>query len=115
MASRPTEAAMSRCKKEPLRELTAAERQAPTPFPPSLPPPALRAPGLEAFWAAAGGDSALAAARPAGRRAWDAPSHLVAPSTAEGMPARAPRHGGGRRPTYGPEDRRRIAAEAARA
>ena len=28
--------------------------------------------------------------------------------------ALTPRHGGGRRPTYGPEDRARIAAEAAR-
>ncbi|MEA2686692.1 MAG: hypothetical protein QOE93_1887, partial [Actinomycetota bacterium] len=44
----------------------------------------------------------------------DAVSHLVARFNAEGTAALTPRHGGGRRPTYGPEARSRVAAEAAR-
>jgi transposase len=62
---------------------------------------------------AAGGDYQQAA-RAAGRRSGDAVSHLVARFNAEGLAALTPRHGGGRRPTYGPEARSRIAAEAAR-
>jgi len=49
-----------------------------------------------------------------GRRSGDAVSHLVARFNAEGLAALTPRHGGGRQPTYGPQERARIAAEAAR-
>jgi hypothetical protein len=59
--------------------------------------------------------SELQPARSAGRRSGDAVSHRVARSNAEGTAARAPRHGGRRRPTNGPEARSRIAAVAARA
>jgi transposase len=65
--------------------------------------------------AVAGGDDYQQAARAAGRRSGDAVSHLVARFNAEGLAALTPRHGGGRRPTYGPRDTGRIAAEAARA
>ena len=41
-------------------------------------------------------------------------SHLVARFNAEGLDALTPRHGGGRRPTYGPQERARIAAVARR-
>ena len=49
------------------------------------------------------------------RRSGDAVAHLVARFNAEGTAALTPRHGGGRRPTYDPQSRARIAAEAARA
>src|SRR5262249_60460830 len=63
----------------------------------------------------ASGDDYQTAARSVGRRSGDAVSHLVARFNAEGLAALAPRHGGGRRPTYGPEARARIVAEASRA
>ena len=48
-------------------------------------------------------------------RSGDAVAHLVARFNAEGTAALTPRHGGGRRPTYGPGATARILAEAARA
>jgi transposase len=65
--------------------------------------------------AVAAGSDYQQAARSAGRRSGDAVAHLVARFNAEGLDALTPRHGGGRRPTYGPDARSRIAAEAARA
>jgi Homeodomain-like domain len=114
MASHPTEAALSRCKTEPLRELTGDERQDLTRFARSQAIPAAEVTRARILLAVARGDDYQAAARAAGRHSGDAASHLVARFNAEGMAALAPRHGGGRRPTYGPEDRKRIAAEAAR-
>src|SRR5262249_37600003 len=64
--------------------------------------------------AVASGDDYQTAARSVGRRSGDAVSHLVARFNAEGLSALTPRHGGGRRPTYGPEAKARIAAAAAR-
>src|SRR6516165_1402609 len=110
----PTEAAMSRRKKEPLRELTAEERQELSRFARSHATPAAEVIRARILLAVARGDDYQAAARTAGRRSGDAASHLVARFNAEGMAALAPRHGGGRRPTYGPEAKARIAAEAAR-
>ncbi|HWE38651.1 MAG TPA: hypothetical protein VG406_19030 [Isosphaeraceae bacterium] len=49
-----------------------------------------------------------------GRRSGDAVSHPVARFDAGGPAALRPRHGGGRRPTYGPQVTGRIVAEAAR-
>ena len=60
------------------------------------------------------GEDYQTAARSVGRRSGDAVSHLVARFNAEGLAALTPRPGGGRRPTYGPQDRGRIVAEAAR-
>jgi transposase len=114
-ASDHTEAAMSRRKKDPLRELTDPERQELTCLGRSQAAPAAEVTRAKILLAVASGHDYQAAARSVGRRSGDAVSHLVARFNAEGLAALAPRHGGGRRPTYGPEARERIAAEAARA
>src|SRR3954466_15666040 len=106
---------MSRRKKDPLRELTEPERQALVQLSRSQPAPAAEVIRAKILLAVARGDDYQDAARSVGRRSGDAVSHLVARFNAEGLEALTPRHGGGRRPTYGPEARARIAAEAARA
>ncbi len=114
-ASHPTEAAMSRRKKDPLRALTEPERQELIRLSRSQAAPAVEVTRARILLAVARGDDYQTAARSVGRRSGDAVSHLVARFNAEGLPALTPRHGGGRRPTYGPQARGRIAAEAARA
>src|SRR5437764_8427705 len=114
-ACRPTEAAMSREKKDPLRELTGPERQELVQLGRSQAAPAAEVIRAKILRAVARGDDYQDAARSVGRRSGDAVAHLVARFNAEGDAALTPRHGGGRRPTYGPEARARIAAEAARA
>jgi transposase len=106
---------MSRRKKDPLRELTADERQALARLSRSQAAPAVEVARARMLLSVAAGDDYQDAARAVGRRSGDAVSHLVARFNAEGLDALTPRHGGGRRPTYGPEARGRIAAEAARA
>ena len=106
---------MSRRKKDPLRELTEPERQELTQLSRSQAAPAVEVARASMILAVAAGSDYQQAARSAGRRSGDAVSHLVARFNAEGTAALTPRHGGGRRPTYGPEARSRIAAEAARA
>src|SRR3954454_25255022 len=105
---------MSRRKKDPLRPLGDSERQALTQLSRSQAAPAAQVARARMLLAVAGGDDYQQAARAAGRRSGDAVSHLVTRFNAERLAALAPRHGGGRRPTYGPEARGRIAAEAAR-
>jgi transposase len=114
-ASHPTEAAMSRRKKDPLRELTADERRELTRLARSHAAPAAEVTRAQLLLAVAGGDDYQAAAHAVGRRSGDAVAHLVARFNHAGIAALTPRHGGGRRPTYGPEARGRIVAEAARA
>ena len=106
---------MSRRKKDPLRELTEPERQGLNQLSRSQVAPAVEVARARILLAVASGDDYQTAARSVGRRSGDAVSHLVARFNAEGTAALTPRHGGGRRPTYGPEDRARIAAVAARA
>ena len=106
---------MSRRKKDPLRALTDAERKELTRLSRSRAAPAVEVTRATILLAVASGDDYQAAARAVGRRSGDAVAHLVARFNAEGLAALTPRHGGGRRPTYGPEARGRIAAEAARA
>jgi hypothetical protein len=106
---------MSRKKKDPLRELTEPERQELVLLSRSQSAPAAEVIRAKILLAVADGDDYQDAARSVGRRSGDAVSHLVARFNAEGMAALTPRHGGGRRPTYGPQERARIAAEAARA
>ena len=106
---------MSRRKKDPLRTLTDAERLALTQLSRSQAAPAVQVARAIMLLAVAAGDDYQQAARAAGRRSGDAVSHLVARFNAEGLAALTPRHGGGRRPAYGPEDTGRIVAEAARA
>ena len=105
---------MSRRKKDPLRQLTAEERQGLTRIARSHSAPAAEVIRARILLAVARGDDYQAAARAVGRRSGDAVSHLVARFNAEGLAALTPRHGGGRRPTYGPEATGRIVAEAAR-
>src|SRR3954451_19518918 len=106
---------MSRRKKDPLRELTDPERQGLTHLSRSQTAPAVAVTRAKILLAVAGGDDYQDAARSVGRRSGDAVAHLVARFNAEGTAALTPRHGGGRQPTYGPEARGRIMAEAARA
>jgi len=113
-ASRLKEAAMSRRKKDPLRELTEPERQELDRLSRSQAAPAAEVARARLLLAVARGDDYQDAARSVGRRSGDAVSHLVARFNAEGLAALTPRHGGGRQPTYGPQERARIAAEAAR-
>lgn len=106
---------MSRRKKDPLRELTEPERQELTQLSRSQSAPATEVIRAQLLLAVARGADYQTAARSVGRRSGDAVAHLVARFNAEGTAALTPRHGGGRRPTYGPEATRRIVAEAARA
>ena len=106
---------MSRRKKDPLRELTEQERQELDQLSRSQVAPAVEVARAKILLAVARGDDYQDAARSVGRRSGDAVAHLVARFNAEGTAALTPRHGGGRRPTYGPEARARIAAEAGRA
>lgn len=106
---------MSRHKKDPLRELTEPERQELTQLSRSQSAPAAEVIRAKILLAVAAGHDYQDAARSVGRRSGDAVSHLVARFNAEGTAALTPRHGGGRRPTYGPDATARILAEAARA
>ncbi len=106
---------MSRRKTDPLRDLTEPERRELVQLSRSQSAPAAEVTRARLLLAVAGGDDYQAAARSVGRRSGDAVSHLVARFNTEGLAALTPRHGGGRRPTYGPEATARIAAEAARA
>jgi transposase len=105
---------MSRRKKDPLRPLTDAERQALTQLSRSQAAPAAQVARAVMLLAVAGGDDYQQAARAAGRRSGDAVSHLVARFNAEGTAALAPRHGGGHPVVYGPAARQRILAEVDR-
>jgi hypothetical protein len=106
---------MSGRKKDPLRELTEPERQELTRISRSQAAPAVEVTRAKILLAVAHGDDYQTAARAVGRRSGDADSQLVARFNIEGLAALTPRHGGGRRPIYGPEARGRIVAEAARA
>ncbi len=105
---------MSRLKKDPLRPLTDDEVAVLTQLSRSQAAPAAQVARATMLLAVARGYDYQQAALAAGRRSGDSVSHLVARFNAEGMAALTPRHGGGRRPTYGPEATARIAAEAAR-
>ncbi len=105
---------MSRQKKDPLRDLTEPERQELEQFSRSQVAPAVEVTRAKLLLAVARGDDYQDAARSVGRRSGDAVSHLVARFNAEGLAALTPRHGGGRLPTYGPQDTGWIVAEAAR-
>jgi transposase len=105
---------MSRRKKDPLRPLTDAERQALTQLSRSQAAPAAQVARAIMLLAVAAGDDYQRAAHAAGRRSGDAVSHLVARFNAEGLTALSPRHGGGHPVVYGPEARRRVLDEVNR-
>ena len=105
---------MSRRKKEPLRELTAEERQELSRFARSQAPPAAEVIRARILLAVARGDDYQAAAHSVGRRSGDAVSHLVARFNTEGLAALTPRHGGGRVALYDQAAARRILGELER-
>jgi hypothetical protein len=75
-ASHPSEAAMSRRKKDPLRELNADERHELTRLARSHAAPAVEVIRAKLLLAVAGGDDYQGAAHAVGRRSGDAVSHL---------------------------------------
>jgi len=105
---------MTRRRKDPLRDLTQDERRYLTQLRRSAAAPAAQVARAAMLLAVADGADYQAAARAAGRKSGDAVSHLVARFNREGLPALAPKHGGGRAPTYDPTARDRIRREAAR-
>jgi homeodomain-containing protein len=105
---------MSRRRKDPLRSLTADERQELTRVSRRPTEPAARVARATVLLAVADGSDYQPAARAAGRHSGDAASHLVARFNREGLAALDPRHGGGHTPTYDAAARGRILREAAR-
>ena len=105
---------MSRCPKDPLRPLTGAEQQALAQLSRSQAAPAAEVTRATLLLAVARGASYQEAARAAGRRSGDAVSRLVSRFNREGLAAARPRHAGGRQRVYGPNQRNRILAAAAR-
>jgi hypothetical protein len=106
---------MSRRQKNPLRALTTDERRWLRRIARSTSEPASHVARAKQLLAVADGYSYTAAARSAGRKSNDAVSQLVARFNAEGLRAVESRRGGGRKPTYGAQERERILAEARRA
>jgi transposase len=105
---------MSRCQKDPLRPLTAAEQVQMQQMSRSHAAPATQVARAKALLAVADGCSYSAAARQAGRVSGDAVSHLVARFNREGVAAVAPQHGGGAQVQYTARERELILAEARR-
>ena len=105
---------MSRRRKDPLRALTDDERRELTRLGRSRSAAAARVARAVILLAVADGAGYQRAARAAGRKSGDAASHLVARFNREGLAALDPRHGGGRKPTYGAPARDRILREVAR-
>ena len=106
---------MSRHQKDPLRILSAEEREELTRLSSSQSAPAAQVARATALLAVADGQSYLAAARQAGRRDNDTVAAWVARFNRAGMAAVMPRHGGGPPIRYGAAEQRRILAEAQRA
>lgn len=105
---------MPRPQKDPLRRLTAAERRELARLRRSRTAPAAEATRATLILLVSDGHSYQDAARAAGRKSGDAVAHLVARFNREGLAAVAPRHGGGRVPTYDAAARDRILREVAR-
>src|SRR5215213_4310876 len=105
---------MSRRKKDPLRPLRDEERDALASLSRSHAAPAAEVARARALLLVAGGSDYQQAALAAGRKSGDAVSALVARFNREGLAALRPRHGGGKRRTYGVRARARILREARR-
>ena len=106
---------MSRRQNDPLRPLTADERQALTRLSRSLGAPAAQAERARALLAIAVGASYTAAAHRVGRRHTETISAWVSRFNRDGLAAVRPGHGGGARIRYGADAQQRILAEWARA
>src|SRR5689334_3685741 len=105
---------MSRQQKDPLRPLTAEERQELTRLSRSLSAPAAHVERARALLAIAHGASYTAAAHQIGRRHNETISAWVSRFNREGLAAVRPGHGGGPRICNGAEAQQRILAEWAR-
>ena len=105
---------MSRHQKNPLRPLLEEEREQLIRLSRSQVSAASQVARAKAIRAIADGHSDTDAARAAGRRSGDAVASWVTRFNTEGLAAVVPRHGGGHRPDYSPEERERILAEARR-
>jgi transposase len=105
---------MSRHKKDPLRPLTADERDALAQLSRSQAASAAEVARARLLLLVAGGSDYQEAARAVGRHSGDAVSALVARFNREGVAALVPRHGGGRRRAYDEQARARILREADR-
>jgi transposase len=105
---------MSRHRKDPLRPLTADERQELTRLSRSLSAPAAQVARARALLAIADGASYTAAAHQVGRRHTETISAWVSRFNREGLAAVRPGHGGGPRICYGAAAQQRILTEWAR-
>jgi transposase len=105
---------MSRHRKDPLRPLTADERQELTRLSRSLSAPAAQVERARALLAIAEGATYTAAAHQVGRRHNETISAWVSRFNREGLAAVRPGHGGGPRTRYGADAQQRILAEMAR-
>ena len=105
---------MTRHQKDPLRPLTADERQELTRLSRSLRAPAAQVERARALLAIADGASYTAAAHQIGRRHNETISAWVSRFNREGLAAVQPCHGGGPRICYGLDEQQRILAEWAR-
>jgi transposase len=105
---------MSRHRKDPLRPLTADERQELTRLSRSLSAPAAHVERSRALLAIAEGASYTAAAHQVGRRHTETISAWVSRFNRDGLAAVRPGHGGGARTSYGADAQQRILTEWAR-
>jgi transposase len=105
---------MSRRKKDPLRPLSAEERDALASLGRSHAAPAAEVARARLLLLVADGSDYQQAALAAGRRSGDAVSALVARFNRGGLAALRPRHGGGQRRVYDERARARILREAQR-
>src|SRR4051794_27994516 len=105
---------MSRHQQDPLRPLTADERQELTRLSRSLSAPAAQVERSRALLAIADGASYTAAAHQVGRRHNETISAWVSRFNRDGLAAVRPGHGGGPRIRYGADAQQRILAEWAR-
>jgi transposase len=105
---------MTRHQVDPLRPLTAEEREVLTEISRSASDPASQVARATVLLAVADGKNYQQAAQSVGRRTGDAVAQLVSRFNREGVAAIAPRHGGGRTPCYGPAERQRILNQARR-
>src|SRR5215211_6398079 len=105
---------MSRPRTDPLRPLTAAERQELTRLSRSPSAPAAQVERARALLAIAEGASDTAAAHQVGRRHTETLSAWVRRFNRDGRAAVRPGHGGGPRIRYGADAQQRILAEWAR-
>jgi transposase len=102
---------MSRRKKEPLRPLSAKEREVLERLSRAQSDPASHVARAKLLLKVADGASYVDAAKAVGRLSGDAVSKLVSRFNQEGLAAVEPRHGGSPPIKYGPEEQQRIVAE----